>query len=74
MAKPSLAEKLERKRAELERALQQQAALQHRITELKKSIAEMETFEIVALTKELNMPTTELRSLLVELKNKHQNL
>ena len=68
MAKPSLAEKLERKRAELERALQ------HRITELKKSIAEMETFEIVALTKELNMPTTELRSLLVELKNKHQNL
>lgn len=72
MAKITNAERLEKKKAELAAAKNRLAAEQSKITRLGKEIAEIENFEILALSKELNKPTAEIRSLLLELIEKQK--
>jgi phage terminase Nu1 subunit (DNA packaging protein) len=73
MAKRTNAERLEKKQAELAAAKKRLAAEQAKINRLGKEIAELENFEILALSKELNKPTAEIRSLLLELVEKRQS-
>lgn len=72
MAKMTSAERLEKKRAELESAKKRLAGEQAKISRLGKEIAELENFEILSLSKELNKPSSEIRSLLLELIEKQK--
>jgi hypothetical protein len=67
MAKITAGERLEKKQAELETAKKQLVEVQEKIARLNKEITELENYEILALTKELDMPSSEIRSLLQEL-------
>ena len=70
MAKFTHAERLEKKQAELAAAKKQLAAAQEKIARLNKEITELENFEILSLTKKLDKPSSEIRSLLQELIDK----
>lgn len=72
MAKLTNTERLEKKHAELEAAKKQLTATQAKIARLNKEIAELENFEILSLSKELNKPSSEIRSLLLELIEKEK--
>lgn len=72
MAKKSTEERIREKKATLEKANSQMAALQTKIKKLTSEIEELENFEILSLTKGLAMPTSELKSLILELKEKKE--
>lgn len=72
MAKKSTEERIKEKKAALEKANSQMAALQAKIKKLTSEIEELENFEILSLTKGLAMPTSELKSLILELKEKKE--
>ena len=67
MAKLTNTERHKKKHAELEAAKKQLTTTQAKIARLKNEIAELENFEILSLSKELNKPSSEIRSLLLEL-------
>lgn len=72
MAKKSTEEWIREKKAALEKANSQMAALQAKIKKLTAEIEELENFEILSLTRGLAMPTSELKSLILELKEKKE--
>lgn len=72
MAKKSTEERIKEKKAALEKANSQMAALQAKIKKLTAEIEELENFEILSLTRGLAMPTSELKSLILELKEKKE--
>ena len=67
MAKTTNAEKINRKQSELVAAKAQLQKIQMKIDRLNKEIAELENFEILALSKDLKKPASEIKSLLIEL-------
>lgn len=72
MAKKTTEDRLKQKKEALEKAYEQLSALQTKIKKLTQEIEELETFEILSLTRGLSMPTSELKSLLLELKEKRE--
>lgn len=72
MAKKATEERIKEKKTALEKANSQMAALQAKIKKLKEEIEELENFEILSLTKGLDMPVSELKSLIMELKEKKE--
>ena len=72
MAKKSTEERIREKKAALMKSTAQLSTLQSKIKKLTEEIEELENFEILSLTKGLAMPTSELKSLLLELKEKKE--
>lgn len=69
----TIEQRIEKKKSELEKITARIAADQAKAAKLTKEISELESFELVSLSKELNIPTAEIRSLLIEIKKKRQN-
>lgn len=66
MRKTTTTERLKKKKVELEQAKKRMTETQAKITKIQKEIAELETFEILNLSKELKIPSSEIRSLIIE--------
>ena len=71
MRRKSIDERIKKKKEELDKVQAHVLVLQKRIKKLSAELEELENFEIISLTKGLAIPTTELKSLLEELKNGH---
>ena len=71
MRRKSIDERIKKKKEELDKVRAHVLVLQKRIKKLSAELEELENFEILSLTKGLAIPTTELKSLLEELKNGH---
>lgn len=63
-------EKLAQKKEQLAKIEARIMKDQAKAIKIKKEIKEIENFEVQAIIKDLNMPTPELKSLLLELKAK----
>lgn len=60
-------EKIAQKREAIQKSQQRMKQEQAKIAKLQKEIAELETFEIHTTIKDLNLPVSEVRSLLSEM-------
>ena len=72
MAKKSTEDRIREKKAALMKGNAHLSALQSKIKKLTGEIEELENFEILSLTRGLAMPTSELKSLILELKEKKE--
>ena len=63
--------KLEQKKAQLAAVKERILKEQSKVAKLQKEIIELENFEILALSRELGKPSSEIRSLLQELIEKN---
>ena len=66
--------KREQKKAQLAAVKEQIKKGQEKAAKLQKEIAELENYEILSLAKELNKPSSEIRTLLQELIDKKNSI